>query len=86
MVNKELIELCRTVIGAIQESDSLSAAQLRRLLLHIVPQLLAEIDILANAVDSLLDLEKHQPQPAEQKAPAAKPETKRNRKRRRRRR
>ena len=54
MANEELIELCRTVIGAIQESDSFDTQQLRRLIIHIVPSLLAEIDILSNALDSLL--------------------------------
>lgn len=54
MVNKELVELCRTVVAAIQEADTFDAAQLRRLLLHIVPQLLTEIDILGGALESVL--------------------------------
>lgn len=54
MINKELIDLCRTVVGAIQESDNFTASQLRQLLLHIVPQLLAELDILANVLESVL--------------------------------
>lgn len=54
MVNKELIDLCRTVVGAIQETDAFSAEQLRKLLIHIVPQLLAELDILANVLESVL--------------------------------
>lgn len=55
MLNQELIDLCRTVVGAIQETDGFDAGQLRRLLLRIVPQLLAELDILANVLESVLD-------------------------------
>lgn len=51
MVNAELIDLCRTVVAAIQDTDSFEAPQLRRLLLHIVPQLLTEIDILCGVVE-----------------------------------
>jgi hypothetical protein len=47
MVNQELIDLCRLVVAAIQDTDSFDSRQLRKLMLHIVPQLLAEIDILA---------------------------------------
>lgn len=54
MVNQELVELCRTVVAAIQEADTFEAPQLRRLLLHIVPQLLTEIDILGGALENLL--------------------------------
>jgi hypothetical protein len=55
MVNKELIDLCRLVVAAIQDTNSFDVGQLRKLLLHIVPQLLAEIDILAAVVESLSD-------------------------------
>lgn len=53
MVNTELIDLCRTVVAAITDTDSFEAPQLKRLLLHIVPQLLAEIDILSGVLASL---------------------------------
>lgn len=53
MVNKELIELCHTVIGAVQESNNLDAPILRKLLLHIVPQLLAELDILDRILETV---------------------------------
>ncbi len=53
MVNKELIDLCRLVVAAIHDTDSFSSQQLKKLLLHIVPQLLAEIDILAAVAESL---------------------------------
>jgi hypothetical protein len=53
MVNKELIDLCRTVVAAIQDTDSFEAPQLKRLLLHIVPQLLVEIDILGGVLESM---------------------------------
>jgi hypothetical protein len=68
MLNKELVDLCRTVVGAIQESDSFDSSQLRRLLLHIVPQLLAELDILANVLESVLSqrmpVDRDEPEPA----------------------
>lgn len=74
MVNKELIDLCRLVVAAIQDTDSFDARQLKKLLLHIVPQLLAEIDILAAVAASLS--EKAEPEPeapsvAAQPQPAA---------------
>lgn len=54
MVNNELIELCRTLVAAIQESNTFDAKQLRRLILHIVPQLMVEIDILSGVLEDLL--------------------------------
>lgn len=53
MVNQELIDLCRTVVAAIQDTDSFEKAQLRKLLLHIVPQLLTEIEILGGVLSSI---------------------------------
>jgi len=53
MVNKELVDLCRTVIGAIQEADSFDSTTLRKLILHIVPQLLAELDILSRMLETV---------------------------------
>lgn len=53
MVNRELIELCQTVIGAVQETDNWDAPTLRRLLIHIVPQLLAELDILDRILETV---------------------------------
>lgn len=53
MVNKELIELCQTVIGAVQETDNFDAPTLRKLLIHIVPQLLAELDILNRILETV---------------------------------
>ena len=53
MVNRELIELCQTVIGAIQETDNFDAPTLRKLLIHIVPQLLAELDILSRILETV---------------------------------
>jgi hypothetical protein len=71
MVNAELIELCRTVIAAIQETDSFAAPQLRKLLLHIVPQLLTEIDILAGVLESLRRPEPAVPKDVEKRVEAA---------------
>jgi len=51
MVNRELVELCQTVIGAVQETDNFDAPTLRKLLIHIVPQLLAELDILSRILE-----------------------------------
>jgi hypothetical protein len=45
MVNIELVDLCRLVVAAVRESDNFDAAYLKKLLIHIVPQLLAEIEI-----------------------------------------
>ncbi len=53
MVNKELIDLCRTLVAAIQESDNFDALYLRRILLHVVPQLMVEIDILGGLLEML---------------------------------
>jgi hypothetical protein len=53
MVNHELVELCRTVIGAIQETDNFDAPTLRRLIIHIVPQLLAELDIMERVLETV---------------------------------
>lgn len=53
MPNKELIDLCRLVIAAIQESDAFDAMHLKKLLLHIVPQLLAELDIMQQVLEML---------------------------------
>jgi|688.fasta_scaffold32594_6 hypothetical protein len=60
MVNNELIELCRTLVAAIQESNTFDSKQLRRLILHIVPQLMVEIDILGGMLEDLL---KRKPEP-----------------------
>ena len=75
MVNKELIDLCRLVVAAIQDTDSFNARQLKKLLLHIVPQLLAEIDILAAVAASLSELpdpEAPEPAASQSAAPQAK--------------
>jgi hypothetical protein len=53
MVNRELVELCQTVIGAVQETDNFDAPTLRKLLIHIVPQLLAELDILGRILEAV---------------------------------
>jgi len=53
MVNRELVELCQTVIGAVQETDNFDAPTLRKLLIHIVPQLLAELDILSRILETV---------------------------------
>jgi hypothetical protein len=53
MVNHELVDLCRTVIGAIQEADNFDAPTLRRLIIHIVPQLLAELDIMERVLETV---------------------------------
>jgi hypothetical protein len=53
MVNEELVSLCRTVVAAIQDTDSFDARQLRRLILHIVPQLLTELDILGGVLEGI---------------------------------
>jgi len=53
MVNRELVELCQTVIGAFQETDNFDAPTLRKLLIHIVPQLLAELDILGRILEEV---------------------------------
>lgn len=53
MVNRELVELCQLVIGAVQETDSFEASTLRKLLIHIVPQLLAELDILSRMLETV---------------------------------
>jgi hypothetical protein len=53
MVNKELIDLCRTLVAAIQESNNFDALYLRRILLHVVPQLMVEIDILGGLLEML---------------------------------
>ena len=91
MVNKELIDLCRLVVAAIQDTDSFNAMQLKKLLLHIVPQLLAEIDILAAVAESLSDRREQEaavvdgecepisPPPALSAPPAKKPVRKRRR-------
>lgn len=92
MVNKELIDLCRTVIAAIQDTDSFEAPQLRRLLLHIVPQLLVEIDILSGMLESLrlpdppvlVDAIAERLEDAAEKAVASRPEKKSKSKRRKR--
>lgn len=88
MLNKELIDLCRTVVGAIQETDGFDSGQLRRLLLHIVPQLLAELDILANVLESVLTQRMpvdEEPQPSGLAAPLEQePKRKKKRKKRRR--
>lgn len=55
MVNQELIDLCRTVVAAIQDTDSFEKAQLRKILLHIIPQLLTEIEILGGVLGQMLD-------------------------------
>lgn len=65
MINKELIDLCRTLVAAIQESDSFDALYLRRLLLHVVPQLMVEIDILGGMLEALRLPEPQEPVPDE---------------------
>ena len=84
MINKELIDLCRTVVGAIQESDNFTSSQLRQLLLHIVPQLLAELDILANVLESVLSqrMPVEPPEPGPDPAPeVSEPKPKKRKKR-----
>lgn len=88
MINKELVELCRTVIGAVQERNSLDATQLRKLMLHIVPQLLAELDIMANVLESVLSQRmpvappEREPAPAPEAAPKKRKKQKKGRGRR----
>lgn len=65
MINKELIALCRTLVAAIQESDNFDALYLRRLLLHIVPQLMVEIDILGGMLESMRLPDPPEPVPPE---------------------
>lgn len=93
MVNKELIDLCRLVVAAIQDTDSFDSRQLKKLLLHIVPQLLAEIDILAAVASSLSANQEpvepaavpaqEEPSPvvARDKKPAPKPRSKKGKRR-----
>ena len=84
MINKELIDLCRTVVVAIQESDNFTSSQLRQLLLHIVPQLLAELDILANVLESVLSqrMPVEPPEPGPEPAPeVSEPKPKKRKKR-----
>jgi hypothetical protein len=74
MVNKELMDLCRLIVAAISDTDSFSAVQLKKLLLHIVPQLLAEIDILAAVAESLSQKPQEPDEEAEEPAaPVAEP-------------
>ncbi|NDE15614.1 hypothetical protein EBZ80_11860 [bacterium] len=63
MVNHELIELCRTLVAAIQESNTFDSKQLRRLILHIVPQLMVEIDILGGMLEEVLSRKPEAPVP-----------------------
>ena len=52
MINDQLVQICRTVVAAVNDAKGLDAVQLRRLFLDIVPQLLTEIDILGNLLQS----------------------------------
>lgn len=52
MINRELIETSRLLVAAVQESQEFSAEYLRKLVLHFVPLLLGEIEILAAIAES----------------------------------
>lgn len=90
MINDQLITLCRTIVAAIQESDGLDANQLRKLFLRVVPQLLSEIEILGNLLQSPFALAPQEPDPLPMKAgqeqearkAARKPAAKKSRRRR----
>lgn len=84
MINEQLITLCRTIVAAIQESDGLDAGQLRKLFLQVVPQLLTEIEILGNLLQSPFAQAAIDQQPLVIEAVAAnKPEPQKKRKARR---
>lgn len=48
MINQELVDTARLLVAAVQDANDFSADYLRKLIVHLVPQLLGEIEILAN--------------------------------------
>ena len=52
MINQELVDTARLLVAAVQDSDGFSSEYLRKLIIHLVPQLLGEIDILANVAQA----------------------------------
>ena len=46
MMNQELVDTARLLVAAVQDSDSFSSDYLRRVIIHLVPQLIGEIEIL----------------------------------------
>jgi hypothetical protein len=52
VINQELVDTARLLVAAVQDSDGFSSEYLRKLIIHLVPQLLGEIDILANVAQA----------------------------------
>jgi hypothetical protein len=52
MMNQELVDTARLLVAAVQDSDGFTTDYLRKLIIHLVPQLLGEIEILANVATS----------------------------------
>jgi hypothetical protein len=52
VINQELVDTARLLVAAVQDSDGFSSEYLRKLIIHLVPQLLGEIDILANVAQT----------------------------------
>jgi hypothetical protein len=53
MVNEQLVTLTRAIVTAVRGTE-FDAEQLRKLFLRVVPELLAEIEILGNVTASAL--------------------------------
>lgn len=55
MINSELISTARLLVAAVQDANDFSAEYLKKVILHLVPQLLGEIEILGFLAKGALD-------------------------------
>lgn len=55
MINSELISTARLLVAAVQDANDFSAEYLKKVIVHLVPQLLGEIEILGVLAKGALD-------------------------------
>jgi hypothetical protein len=81
MINEQLVALSRAITAVVRGTEC-DAAEMRKLFLAVVPELLAEIEILGNIAGSVLP----EPEEEEQELPASEEKMSRSARRRRKRR
>jgi len=55
VINTELISTARLLVAAVQDANDFSAEYLKKVILHLVPQLLGEIEILGFLANGALE-------------------------------
>lgn len=55
-MNHELVDTARLLVAAVQDSDGFSSEYLRKLIVHLVPQLIGEVEILSQLASAQLSV------------------------------